>query len=884
MQKWEEQRELFPGRGRMVQKPSAKPRIRPNFFARIARVCTDRSYLVLTIAVFIISAAVTLAALGARFDFARAIEFSIDPATQAANQRLLTEFPTIDNLITIRTSSESAAQSKAAAQAVAAKLRADEADFHHAFIPGIGAFYDRFGLLYLKADEIDARIQRVRQSTPLFEAIGASPNLSGLSSLVNQVADAVQKGRSPRGLEQLFLQISNTIQSQVNGKPLPMDWRKVAGLTVDSSSKDWVIVVEPQPGRLKQARIAAELVIGAIAQAQPSLKITPDYPAGSAQEAAGSTERQVMVSGVLACVFALPLLVFGLRGFRAIVLALVPILVAILAGLVTAVILARTIDGIVAVYVFAALLPVSGFSCCMSMGLTSIRRKSTSAASVNMLAAHSMGPLIMTLASMAAAMWLSCIMIGVINLSKLAVVTSLAVFAGMLATLVLVPALATLWPPADVELPVVAHKESLPHPSFALWRQARPVLAVLLLAATLFCAVFFLSLHFDASRDHVINDANVNAKQGLQFIVDDGAAAAKLASELAAIPEVGTVRWMGTFLPQDVGLKQQALRALSGVIPRVSEGGFLGPHDPVGNLHDVEAGLRTISDSAGTDEGLRASAHEFRRSLALLLNTAGNVETTIMELERLLFSGFGGLADAADDFARLPAPKPADIDVDLRRFFISDNGKWRVEALPKRVISGQSFVASVKGASAPALGPLIIEQAEQKIIESRVGKALAAGFALALGIALIYLRRVYEWVVVVLGSLLPLSPYAALAVVTETAISPTTIPALIIVTVFGMSATLLIVVQRRQPQISWAGIFLPAAIMVAIALPLQLLHVREFEAFSRALIMLLACAGIFNIIVVQQLCDWFIDSQKPNPPQQKPSAICRPKNFPKDMR
>jgi hypothetical protein len=111
------------------------------------------------------------------------------------------------------------------------------------FTPGLGPYYDRFGFLYLEATEISVRVDRIKRLGPLFQAIAASPNLAGLSALVNEIAEAVQKGRSPQGLETLFGEMSGTIKKQVAGKPAPLDWRRVAGLKVESKSRDWVVVV-----------------------------------------------------------------------------------------------------------------------------------------------------------------------------------------------------------------------------------------------------------------------------------------------------------------------------------------------------------------------------------------------------------------------------------------------------------------------------------------------------------------------------------------------------------------------------------------------------------------------------------------------------------------
>jgi hypothetical protein len=145
--------------------------------------------------------------------------------------------------------------------------------------------------------------------------------------------------------------------------------------------------------------------------------------------------------------------------------------------------------------------------------------------------------------------------------------------------------------------------------------------------------VFFSSLNFSASRNPGVDASS--ASRGLQFTVEGEAAAAKLVADLQQIPEVGTVRWMGTFLPQQVEEKRKILQDLAGTIPGVSVGGAVGPYDLRENLRGIEVGLRVISDGAGTDDGLRASAHELR--LAVLASTSEKPESTTAELGAFIF-------------------------------------------------------------------------------------------------------------------------------------------------------------------------------------------------------------------------------------------------------
>jgi len=262
----------------------------------------------------------------------------------------------------VRLSADKTDLAQNAAQFVARRLKAQEANISDVFIPGLGTFYDRFGFLYLETAEISARVDRVKRLGPLFQAIAASPNLAGLSTLVNKIAEAVQKGRSPQGLETLFGEMSVTIKKQVAGNPASLDWRRVAGLKVESKSKDWVVVVHPREGRLQEARIAIEGLTASLRKSQPGLKISNDFPTEARANETGSTGRQIVICLLLSILFFLPLVLTTLRNARSIVLFGLPPLVAVTTAFAAASFLAPVLDQATATMAFAALLPVMGFS------------------------------------------------------------------------------------------------------------------------------------------------------------------------------------------------------------------------------------------------------------------------------------------------------------------------------------------------------------------------------------------------------------------------------------------------------------------------------------------------------------------------------------------
>ena len=859
MQNWEEQRELFLTRlksaNRPPSRPRIRPRIRPNMFARLARFAVGRPLPVLLLAALFMTAAATLAALGTHFDFTKPIEIAIDPATQSAKVKFQSEFPAIDSLMVVRVSAGNSTLAQNAALFAARKLAADKANISYVFTPGLGPFYDRFGFLYLDPAEIASRVERVKRMVPLFQAIAASPNLAGLSTLVNEIAQAVQRGRSPRGLETLFQQMAVTIKKQVAGRPAPLDWQRVAGLKVESKGKDWVVVVHPAQGRLREARNSVETLTASLLKTQPSLKIASDFPPEAENGDAGSSGRQIVISLLLSILFFLTLAVTTLRDRQSIVLFAVPPIVAMAAAFAAAFLVAPVLDQAVATFAFAVVLPVMGFSIALAAAIAKPGQSGSSTSRI-MLAAHQMGPLVLALAGMVWATWLLWTILSLASLASLSIIVIFAGLAGLAATLLLVPALASILPQPPEDPPADLYDQATARNIRAIWYKLRPPLTALTMAASLFCVVFFSSLHFSTWHPGSSGDDTLGASEGLQFIVEGETAAAKLVDDLQRIPEVGTVRWMGTFLPQQIEQKQNILRGLAGAIAGINDGSSIGPYDLNENLRGLELSLRVIADEAGTDEALRASAHEFRRSLAVLTNTAKTPEVTAVELERLFFSTFGELAKFADELSHLAAPQLDDFDPNLRALYVSGGDRWRIEALPRRAISARSFIESAKAVDDVPLGPLMIERAELRTLESTAKTGLVFGFAFTLLITLVILRSILDWLIVVASSLLLLPLHAALVVVTGTAISPATLPALVMASLFGVTMSLLLVARKWQHRITALSIFLPVAATVAIILPIRLLHLQELEAFAGALIMLLVAATIFNVTVVPQICAW----------------------------
>ena len=156
------------------------------------------------------------------------------------------------------------------------------------------------------------------------------------------------------------------------------------------------------------------------------------------------------------------------------------------------------------------------------------------------------------------------------------------------------------------------------------------------------------------------------------------------------------------------------------------------------------------------------------------------------------------LSKNADGLAVLTEPKLADLDPNLRALYVTEGDRWRIEALPRRLISAKAFIDATRVVDAIALGPLVAEQAQLRTLASASRTALAFGFVFTLLMTLAYLRNILDWLIVVASSFLLLPLYAVFIVTTATAVSPATLPALVMTSLYGVTTALLLVAARRR--------------------------------------------------------------------------------------
>ncbi|MGB7205733.1 MAG: MMPL family transporter, partial [Anderseniella sp.] len=217
-------------------------------FGRIARTATQRAWTVIVIFILLASMGVGLAVTKLRVDTNPALMISNELEFRQQYDTFIKQFPTFEENFLFVVESDDPSQSRQAAEKLEKKLLSRPDLFLQVVAPGVGEFFDEYGVLYAKPDEVKKVTDQIRQSAPAFNALAENPNIAGLSGVLNELSAYTQAGRAPEGADGFINAISDTVESAVKGGRKPLDWTSVAGSSDDGvnlTEKRWFVFSQP---------------------------------------------------------------------------------------------------------------------------------------------------------------------------------------------------------------------------------------------------------------------------------------------------------------------------------------------------------------------------------------------------------------------------------------------------------------------------------------------------------------------------------------------------------------------------------------------------------------------------------------------------------------
>ncbi|CAN5452781.1 MMPL family transporter [soil metagenome] len=689
-------------------------RLRPNAFARVVRWSMLHSLVVIALWSMIAGAGVA-GALLLRFDWQSEKPVVVDPNWQ----RLQADFAAVTDPIVIHLETSDPKRARAAAEALSESLAKRTDLFREVFMPGGGKFLEENGLLYLDRAEVERIVARIENSAPLYRGLAAAPDLGGLAVLAEQTARVVGQGGTPGGLSALFREGARTAAAKGNQQHRDLDWLSLIGDRVDLDSPKWYVFAYPRhPGdraAIAEAETQTEALSGitAVVTGRPVLTQMQPPPAA----------RAIVMPALIALVLSAVLLIFALSG----------------PGQILAIVIAFVAAAAAAAGGTAAVTPVLDRSClaapvilmaigtpvliALSLRAEQAERRGISTASGWMLSAHQLGPPLsiwLLLTALAGAVIYGKDWAGLGTAGLVTATTALAAFC---TGLTLLPALISLFggPWVDEEPHWLDDLLERPEPPFLSGVQQ--ALAVVLIAVAATGAFFVSDLRFSfAAPARLIAEgpaaerfaeaaAREPALRATAHVIAPPDKARELAQRLFALPEVGGVRTIESFLPPEEAEKRAILARLHTLLPEAPDRSLIAPDATLrGSFMRLQEALKVIAAAAASDADLKSAAESFQASLAALDEAGRASDADLRGLETALFVNLSQLLARVEALSRTEPMTISRIDPVVARQYVSPDNNWRIEIVPRDPGNPAPFLAAVHRVAPEAAGPGYIAQ------------------------------------------------------------------------------------------------------------------------------------------------------------------------------
>ncbi len=871
--------------------PEKSRRIKPNVFAKAARLAFRHPLIVIGLWIALAIPALVFSVIAMKVDLQDASLVRIDPLLADEQSRLNAEFAEPSESIVAVIDSRDPLAARSGAARMAEHMGNEANVFRNVFAPGTGRFFDDNALLYLGDDEVAAIETRIERSAPLFQALSASPNLTGLAVLADEVAKVAAEGRSPEVVTALFLDAAKTVQAQVAGQRRDLDWLSLIDHGVTIESPRWYVLAYPLPTgdadptrhAVQEARRLADQVTSEFG-GRVSIALT-GRPVLRAM-APPLNIRALLLPALLSGVLLLVILGFGLSRFSAVMIMLFT--AAVTFSLTTALSLATvgTFDRVSLTFpvLFSGLVGLTAI--CMILRSEEAEKSGVSKLSSLMLPAQALGFALFVWLLGVAASGLALIGSQFVSLQKLAIVLAIMCTVLFAAATTLLPALLSLMRPRPLDEDEDDEEEGRGHwldtvmarPATYTWWSLRRGLAASLIAVAVLCAMLVPAAHFESpsavartgssAAERLFSELSAREPSLLasgQILAEPGEPARLLVRRLAALPEVEGVRWVEAFLPTGEADKRAMLAKLEGVFPRNTSAVEDLPDDLLRiQFVKLEDGLQRIAAEPKVPPELARAANELRRSLLLLDANGTAPATTLRQLERTFFVKLQLLLDRIDQLAHLQPLTVERLDPAIHRQYVSRSGLWRIEVQPRHPDDIEPFAAALRSVEPEVAGAALIEADRLAVMRAAMPAYIGGWLLAALAMPLILYRSLRRSVRI----LLPVATASLLGFgitgMMGTHLYPESIVIFILLLAFTLGAAILAESwYGDQPGGPWPTpsarprALLVGALLVAAAFaPLVLSPLPVVQQFGELLLIALGLSLLALFILLPQLRAW----------------------------
>lgn len=711
-----------------------------------------------------------------------------DLAWRQQEKALEQAFPQqVDRLVVV-IDAKDADRAETKAANLAAAMAATPDLFKTVVRPDAIPYFRKNGLLFLAPDKINTILDQLVQAQPVLGMMSADPSLRGLFSTLSLVMQGYQRGDvNYDRLEQPFTLMADSVEYALAGMSVPLPWQSLLGGSDSAPNPQQLrkfILTQPKLdyGSLTPGAAASDRIRALAETVEPPL----DLQKGESVRLTGSValndqEFASVAEGtgsatLLSLAIVLAILYLAMRSLRLIV----PVLITLIVGLVfttafaVAAVGSLNLISVAFAVMFIGIAVDFGIQFCVRYRDQRHQQPDPTQA---LLATARVIALPLTLAAGSTALgFLTFVPTDYRGVAELGLIAGAGMIIAYLLNITLLPALLRYFkPPAEHE--PVGYRWLAPVDHFLAQKHKPVLIATALLALLGLGLASQLRFDFDplnlkdpktesvSTLFDLMRDPNANPYT-IQILAPSLDAALSKAEALAKLPEVRQVLTLQSFLPDDQDKKLAALEDANFLLAPT-----LNPVE-VKAAPSLEENLAAISDATVALHQAGAQHPSAERLAKALDQVIARKDPALMEqLNVALVEGMVRQLQTVRGLLAASRVTLADITDDLRRDWVTPDGKARIEVYPKGDARDYKtltdFTAAVQKIAPEASGAPISIQESGRTVTGAFAKA--GGFALlAIGLLLwVVLRNFGD----VLRTLAPLLLAGILTLATMAAIN-----------------------------------------------------------------------------------------------------------------
>jgi hopanoid biosynthesis associated RND transporter like protein HpnN len=588
----------------------------------------------------------------------------------------------------------------AASDALAKKLTGDTKHFASVEPLGSGEFFEKNGLLFLPVAEVGRVTGQFESAAPLIEIMAGDPSIRGLTGALETGLAGVKRGQVKLdNTERPFNLIAQTVENVLNKGTTTFSWRElVSDKPLTDSDRRAFIEFKPilDYNALEPGKDATD----AIRQAASDLNFAGQYgarvrltgPVPISNEEYATVQDGIVVNGIGTVLVVLLILWMALHSSKIIFAVFVNLFIGL--SITTALGLMMVGSLNLLSVAFAVLFVGLGvdFGIQFSVRYRSERFKNDNLrVALEEAARRAAVPL--SLAAMATASGFLCFLpTDYKGISELGEIAGAGMIVAFTTSITVLPAMLRLLNPPGEKEPV-GYAFLAPVDHFLEKHRVVIIVGTLLVAIAGLPLLYFMKFDFNpmnlrnAKAESIATfldlrkDPNTGAN-AIDVMTNSDADAKKIAERLEKLPEVLSVRWLDSFVPEDQPAKLKLIAQGARVLnPALNPDSIDAPPSDAENVEALKGSAENLRRTAGDAKGPGAVAS--RRLADALSKLADSSQATREKTQAIFVTPLKLVLDQLKNSLQAQPVSLKTLPADLVKSWKTKDGLQRVEALPR---------------------------------------------------------------------------------------------------------------------------------------------------------------------------------------------------------